>query len=252
MRRHLTPANVLSALALCIALGGTSYAAMKVRGKDVVNGSLTGKDIKKRSVPLNRLKGKLPAGARGPAGSKGDQGPKGDPGQQGPPGTPDGYTKADAHAQFVEPGETVLPVDLLAVDFTGETVGTAGPVFNSWTRDTPGTAVMSAIARTPGMFDGRPARLVALHFCGNSSASRYMSQIELEQRRITVPPVVQVVSTSVHSAHITDAGCHRVDLAEPVAFAPGDFARLQFTGAWTGEFGTHLYVGGLSAIWERG
>ena len=33
---------------------------MKITGRDVANRSLTGKDIKKRSVPLNRLRGSLP------------------------------------------------------------------------------------------------------------------------------------------------------------------------------------------------
>jgi hypothetical protein len=47
----------------------------------VVNRSLTGKDIKKRSVPLNRLKGRARAGRRG---AQGPSGPKGEPGPPGP------------------------------------------------------------------------------------------------------------------------------------------------------------------------
>jgi hypothetical protein len=52
-------------LALFLALGGSSYAALRigsrqivdnsVRSVDVRNGTLTGRDIKRRSVPLNRL-----------------------------------------------------------------------------------------------------------------------------------------------------------------------------------------------------
>ena len=63
-------ANVVATLALVVAMGGTSYAAVKFTGKDVKNSSLTGKDvknesltgkdIKKRSVPLDRLSGSLP------------------------------------------------------------------------------------------------------------------------------------------------------------------------------------------------
>ena len=63
-------ANVVATLALVVALGGTSYAAVKITGKDVKNNSLsgkdvkneslTGKDVKKRSVPLDRLSGSLP------------------------------------------------------------------------------------------------------------------------------------------------------------------------------------------------
>src|SRR4051812_10228171 len=83
MRRHLSYSNVTATLALFIALGGSSYAALRITGRDVANGSLTGKDIKKRSVPVNRLRGPLP---KGPAGA---QGPKGDPGERGLPGSVD-------------------------------------------------------------------------------------------------------------------------------------------------------------------
>jgi hypothetical protein len=63
-------ANVVATLALIVAVGGTSYAATQITGKDVKNGSLkgkdvkdaslTGKDLKKQSVPLDRLSGSLP------------------------------------------------------------------------------------------------------------------------------------------------------------------------------------------------
>jgi hypothetical protein len=80
MRNRLSYANVMATLAVFVALGGSSYAAIKVTGKNVTNGSLTGADIKKHSVQLNRLRESLPPGDQG---AKGDQGPKGD---QGIPG----------------------------------------------------------------------------------------------------------------------------------------------------------------------
>jgi hypothetical protein len=74
MRRpSLSYANVTATLALILALGGTSYAAVTINGAD----------IKRKSIPLNRLKGKPPTGARGPIGP---QGAKGETGSQGPPG----------------------------------------------------------------------------------------------------------------------------------------------------------------------
>lgn len=71
----LTFANVMSALALFVALGGTSYAALTITGRNVKNNSLTGKDIKDGSIALADLN---PA-ARGGKGTaqKGDQGPPG-------------------------------------------------------------------------------------------------------------------------------------------------------------------------------
>jgi hypothetical protein len=50
LRGRLTYANVVATLALFIALGGSSYAALTVTGSNVRNGSLTGKDIKRNSL----------------------------------------------------------------------------------------------------------------------------------------------------------------------------------------------------------
>jgi hypothetical protein len=98
LRPRLTYANVMSTLALFIALGGVSYAAVKlpknsvgatqikanaVTGAKVKNGSLTGADIKSGSLTAASIKGGVPAGA---AGAKGDAGPAGPVGPQGAPG----------------------------------------------------------------------------------------------------------------------------------------------------------------------
>ena len=73
IRSHLKFANVASALALCVALSGTSYAAVKITGKDVKNSSLTGKDVKDSSLRSGDFApGQLPAGAPGPKGDKGE------------------------------------------------------------------------------------------------------------------------------------------------------------------------------------
>lgn len=104
-RKHhtrLTYANVISSLALFVALGGTSYAALSVTGKNVKNGSLTGADLKdgsvknadlgKGSVRLDRLNSaavqslKGAPGLPGARGQVGPQGPGGSPGAAGPRG----------------------------------------------------------------------------------------------------------------------------------------------------------------------
>lgn len=91
VRQRLSYANVVATLALFIALGGTSYAAITITGKNVRDGSLTGADIRRHSVALDRLIGRLAPGARGRTGAPGAQGapgPKGDTGPQGPQGDP--------------------------------------------------------------------------------------------------------------------------------------------------------------------
>ncbi len=99
LRARLTYANVMATVAVFIALGGSSYAAITITGKNVKNRSLTAKDIKKSSLTTREVKnrsllaqdfkaGQLPAGPRGQQGVKGD---KGAPGQDGLDGTARAY-----------------------------------------------------------------------------------------------------------------------------------------------------------------
>jgi hypothetical protein len=46
----------MATVAVFIALGGSSYAALRVTGRDVVNGSLTGRDLKRNSLGGARVK----------------------------------------------------------------------------------------------------------------------------------------------------------------------------------------------------
>jgi hypothetical protein len=56
MRPRLSYANVAATLALFLALGGTSYA-ISVNGDAVVNGSLTGKDVRNNSLKARDVNG---------------------------------------------------------------------------------------------------------------------------------------------------------------------------------------------------
>jgi hypothetical protein len=88
---RLSYANLTATLALFLALGGTSYAALQVTGSNVKNGTLTGSDIKNESLKSGDVDngsllekdfkaGQLPAGPQGP------EGPQGIQGLQGPAG----------------------------------------------------------------------------------------------------------------------------------------------------------------------
>jgi hypothetical protein len=50
LRRRPSPATAIALVALFVALGGTSYAALVVTGRNVRNGSLTGADVKTNSL----------------------------------------------------------------------------------------------------------------------------------------------------------------------------------------------------------
>jgi len=56
IRANLTYANVMATIAMFIALGGSSYAAIKVTGRNVKNSSLTYKDLKKNTLGGSRIK----------------------------------------------------------------------------------------------------------------------------------------------------------------------------------------------------
>lgn len=99
---------VVSIIALIVALGGTSYAAVNlpantVGNKQLRNGAVTAPKIARNAVRSSQVKdgsllagdfapGQLKSGLAGPAGPKGEPGspgptgPKGDPGQPGPQG----------------------------------------------------------------------------------------------------------------------------------------------------------------------
>jgi len=79
--RRLSPALLISVLALFIALGGIGYAAFKlpknsVGSKQLKNGSVTSNKVKDGSLLGKDFKaGQLPAGPAGPAGPQGPAGP---------------------------------------------------------------------------------------------------------------------------------------------------------------------------------
>ena len=86
--RRPSASLVISVVALFVALGGTSYAALTITGKNVKNSSLTTKDIKDnsltsadvrdRSLRLRDFRsGELSNGQRGPAGPAGPAGAAG-------------------------------------------------------------------------------------------------------------------------------------------------------------------------------
>jgi len=109
--RHLSYANVAASLALFVALGGISWAAVtlpnnSVGTKQLKKNAVTGPKIKGNAVTSAKVRngsllaadflaGQLPAGSQGPAGPQGPRGERGEPGlpgargeqgETGPPG----------------------------------------------------------------------------------------------------------------------------------------------------------------------
>jgi hypothetical protein len=56
LRRHLSYANVMATLAVFIALGGSSYAALNITGRDIKDGSLTQRELKRNALGGSTIK----------------------------------------------------------------------------------------------------------------------------------------------------------------------------------------------------
>ena len=89
-RSHST---AVAYLALFAALGGSAYAAVTVTGKNIKDGTVTGRDVKNRSLGTNELSPTAVSSLKGQPGPAGPQGDKGAPGPTGPIG-PAGCTSA--------------------------------------------------------------------------------------------------------------------------------------------------------------
>jgi hypothetical protein len=82
LRARLTYANVIATLALFLALGGTSYAALKlpknsVGSKQLKANAVTTAKVKAGSLLTSDFRSSQRSRLRGPAGAKGDQGAPG-------------------------------------------------------------------------------------------------------------------------------------------------------------------------------
>jgi hypothetical protein len=104
LRRRPSPAMVVACIALLVALGGSSIAAVSalpkgsvgtkqlknsaVTGKKLANNAVTSAKVKNRSLrSIDFAPGQLPAGPTGPQGPAGPAGAAGPAGPAGPAGT---------------------------------------------------------------------------------------------------------------------------------------------------------------------
>jgi hypothetical protein len=125
-KQHLTYANVMATLALFVALGGSSYAAVRlsansVHSREIARNAVKGSEISNSSVGSAEVRNaslqpvdfaKLPTGPRG---ERGATGPRGTRGEQGPIGlTGAAGTNAATNAQV----RLGAPVDVAAGGMT--------------------------------------------------------------------------------------------------------------------------------------
>ena len=141
--RHLTYANAAATIALFVALGGTSYAALSLPA-----GSVGTRQLRSGAVTKAKLARGLQRGTQGPQGAVG---PAGAAGPAGPPGPSTGPAGGALAGSYPDPG--------LAAAEPWHELGTAGsPTFQpctiggteaAWQNDQPGTFATAAIYRDP-------------------------------------------------------------------------------------------------------
>jgi hypothetical protein len=170
--RHLSYANIMSTVAVFVALGGSSYAAVKLGTGSVKTSNIAKRAVKGPKVAKNAVssatvkdgtlltkdfkKGQVPAGAAGPKGEAGPAGPKGDAGAPGPVGPATGVAGGDLTGSFPNPKIGAAAIDtakLVDGAVTGPKLGvpltlssTLGAPFLSLTGDTDAGAGGSASA----------------------------------------------------------------------------------------------------------
>jgi hypothetical protein len=149
----------MASVAVFIALGGSSYAALRITSANVVDGSLRGRDVKNESLGSRDIanlrakdfaRGELRAGPQGPRGERGPvgtqgargsigpSGPRGLKGDRGPAGL-SGSVGPAGPAGTVGPAGPAGPAgedfvllhsradDEIVTDVTGQTIDSAGP-----------------------------------------------------------------------------------------------------------------------------
>jgi hypothetical protein len=233
-------ANVVATLALVAALGGTSYAASQLTGKDVKNeslagkdvkdgslkgrdvkdGSLTGADLQKQSVPLDRLSGRLP-------------------------------TQLDSEDFVSSRGLYTVSVAPNAWQSINPDLGRIG-VFGDWRSATPGgSAALILDPALPTTVAGKPMRLRAVTPCWDDTALNIViSDVIIatfrEDTNFNMTDIVELDDVNDQNSKT----CKRYTFATPVTLDASTRVNLKLSVGW-GALNAMLKVGGVTFELER-
>lgn len=99
-------------LVLCLAVGGTAYAAAQITGKQIKDGTVTSADIKNKTLKKKDLSKDTVEKFRG---RTGPQGPQGVQGIQGIPGPSNAYAARRTDGAPAQPASSTVVVKRLAL-----------------------------------------------------------------------------------------------------------------------------------------
>jgi hypothetical protein len=236
----------MATIALFVALGGTAVAAVKVTGRNVVNGSLTGADIRDGSIrsadvaglTAADLPGGLPGGtsgrdgavgsvgvagrdggkgidgtngAAGQPGPVGAQGATGVPGLQGPPGSAGVATLNLASATNAQNADPTADTTIVALSVTRAVAGDVLVLFEGQINTENGIA--SAV-------------LCSLRIDGLARELRFIDMPAGARRSLTISTTANL-GTGAHSLDVT---CSNSGPTAALLSFPAGRARLTVVG----------------------
>jgi hypothetical protein len=237
---------LVALLALFVALGGSSYAAVKL-GRNSVGprqlkpNSVSSPKVKSGSLLLSDFRASQRSRLRGPQGA---QGPQGAPGPQGPAGTPDGFTRAEADARFLAAqGSTLLsvPPGTWIPDDADVDVSLSANVANfRGVGPAPATGFVTLNPVLPAVLAGRSLAVAAAVLCYDAdSPTGTLDAVFLDVFRT---PAAGGLPTSIaqvqDETNRDDVACRRYALPAPTTLGARDFVNFRFRMSWTALLGT--------------
>lgn len=230
--RRQSPSMFVSILALIIALGGTSYAAVVVTsanvrnesltGADVRNGSLAGADVRNGSIrsadvgdrsllARDFAAGQLPQGATGP------QGPAGAQGAQGPAGPSASITgvAAGGHLAGTYPNPSIAVGVVNGGHVADGTIGLADLSDTAEASLTTGLTSIDSIVGLACDPPNAPSGVVRLAYAGGTGPALTLTCDAPGVNTVSLPPQVRVGTTTqgrVILSYPADAGGTTVPL----------------------------------------
>jgi len=232
-------------VALFIALGGTGYAAIKINGKNIKNGTVTGKKLKNRTLGTAKLTAaarRSLRGQRGATGATGPPGPKGDPG----PVDPSQFVPASG-VSTVLVGPRALTIDESGGEL--EYFGKASNTLGVRSVTATGTDFVSLHPQLPATLAGRPVRVRAVTLCIDAdSPTADLDHVYITTFRGAVPATQGV--TFEDATDRDDNVCRRYELPAAFVLEAEDYLTVALRMSWT-AIGGRLNFAGTTLEYER-
>ena len=240
--RRPSPSMGVALVALFIALGGTGYAAVKINGKDIKNGTVTGKKLKNRTLGKAKL---TTAARRSLRGQRGLPGPKGDKGDPGPVDPSQFVPAAGLSTVVVGPQALTIEESAGELEFIGKASNTVG--IRSVTAS--GTDFVSLHPQLPATLAGRPVHVRAVTLCIDAdSPTADVDHVFISTFRGAAPATL--VANAEDATNRNDNVCRRYDLPATFVLGAEDYLVVAVRMSWT-AVGGRLNFAGTTLEYER-